>query len=742
MDRAFRCENINVGYGKRIIAEGITAELFGGEILAVIGPNGAGKSTFLKSLTGELKLLGGAVYIGEDSLKNIGIKELAKRQSFVSTQKSFGEYMRVYEMIAAGRYPYTGIMGGLSEKDDEEVKYAASLAGLTELLMEPFDSLSDGQKQRVIIARALCQEPEVLLLDEPTSFLDIKYRFEILTLIRKLAVEKNICVIMSMHELDMARRFSDKVLALKAGKADKLGTAEEVLTDEYICRLFDMDYKTAKSSLTCRVKRRKKARVIMIQGTMSGVGKSLVAAGLCRVFKQDGYKVCPFKSQNMSLNSYITDEGLEMGRAQVMQARSAGITPSADMNPILLKPTTDIGSQVIVNGKSIGNMSAKEYFAYKKELMPVITGAFTRLEDEYDIVVIEGAGSPAEINLRENDIVNMGLATELDAPVIIVGDIDRGGVFAQLTGTVNLLKEDEKSRVEGFIINKFRGDKTLLYPGIDMLKDLSGIDTLGLMPYENLSLDDEDSLSDRFLYAGGGIIDVAVIRFPKISNFTDLHPFEMIDGVGVRYVSDRAELKNPDFIILPGSKSTIADLEWMRNAGLADEIIKKTGEGVPVMGICGGYQMLCESIDDRNEAENGGTAEGLRLLNGDVIFDKNKETKQTEAVVNNIGGVFSVLNGRKIKGYEIHMGKVPGLDAPIVSNGNVYGTFIHGFFDNGDVAFLAAEALAERKGVKLKNGGESFESLMEKEYDRLADITRQSLDMPRIYEIMEKYYDN
>lgn len=307
------------------------------------------------------------------------------------------------------------------------------------------------------------------------------------------------------------------------------------------------------------------AKVIMVQGTMSNVGKSLLTAGLCRIFKQDGYRVAPFKSQNMALNSYITEEGLEMGRAQVMQAEAAGVAPSVAMNPILLKPTNDVGSQVIVNGEVIGNMKAREYFAYKKKLIPDIMKAFEKLSDEYDIIVIEGAGSPAEINLKADDIVNMGMAKLADAPVLLVGDIDRGGVFAQLIGTVMLLEEEERARIKGLIINKFRGDKTILDPGIGMLEERTGIPVVGVAPYLHIQVEDEDSLTERFSGSQeAGLIDIAVIRLPRIANFTDFNPFENMEGVSLRYVGNVSDLKNPDMIILPGTKSTMEDLRWLR----------------------------------------------------------------------------------------------------------------------------------------------------------------------------------
>ena len=331
------------------------------------------------------------------------------------------------------------------------------------------------------------------------------------------------------------------------------------------------------------------AKVIMIQGTMSNAGKSLLTAGLCRIMKQDGYRTAPFKSQNMALNSFITEEGLEMGRAQVMQAEAAGIAPLVCMNPILLKPTSSTGSQVIVNGRVVGNMSAREYFAYKKRLIPDIQKAFRQLARLADIIVIEGAGSPAEINLRKNDIVNMGLAELVDAPVLLVGDIDRGGVFAQLLGTLMLLEKQERERVKGLIINKFRGDRTILEPGIRMLTERCGVPVAGLIPYMELALDDEDSLTERFDRKGSLAVDIAVLRFPRISNFTDLNALEQFPEVSVRYVASVRELGSPDMIVLPGSKNTMGDLKWMRQNGL-EAAVKRKAETIPVFGICAVFE--------------------------------------------------------------------------------------------------------------------------------------------------------
>ena len=366
------------------------------------------------------------------------------------------------------------------------------------------------------------------------------------------------------------------------------------------------------------------AKNIMIQGTMSNAGKSLLCAGLCRIFKQDGYRVAPFKSQNMALNSFITESGGEMGRAQVVQAEAAGIAPDVRMNPILLKPTTDVGSQVIVNGQVQGNMKAMEYYRRKREFVPAVMEAYKALDEEYDIVVIEGAGSPAEINLKQEDIVNMGLAKMVDAPVLLVGDIDRGGVFAQLYGTVALLEPEERARVKGTIVNKFRGDKAILEPGLKTLEELCGCPVAGVVPYVTVDIDDEDSLSERFHRPQGRrLIDIAVVRLPRISNFTDFAPFERYDSVSVRYVQAPEELAGADMILLPGTKSTIADLMWLRQSGLEAAILKAASAGTLVFGVCGGYQMLGQRVSDPDQVEAAGVAEiaGMGLLPVETVFE-------------------------------------------------------------------------------------------------------------------------
>lgn len=497
------------------------------------------------------------------------------------------------------------------------------------------------------------------------------------------------------------------------------------------------------------------AKVIMVQGTMSNVGKSFLVAGLCRVFSQDGYKVAPFKSQNMALNSFITEEGLEMGRAQVMQAEAAGIKPSVLMNPILLKPTTDMGSQVIVNGKVVGNMHAMDYFKRKRDFIPEVLKAYKQLDESYDIIVVEGAGSPAEINLKQEDIVNMGLAKEIKAPVLLVGDIDRGGVFAQLIGTIMLLEEDERALIKGNIINKFRGDINILGKGLDIIEEKSKVPVLGVLPYADIDLDDEDSLSERLVSKKEiGQIDIAVIHLPKISNFTDLHPFECIEGVSLRYVKRVEELGNPDLIIIPGTKNTMADLKWLRQNGLESTILKAVANDTLLFGICGGFQMLGKTLSDPCGVEGGGDMRGMEVLPMHTEFGTEKVCTQVKGKFLDITGAFEALSGVSMKGYEIHMGKST-LEAAAESatcifdgneekmdgafGGNICGSYVHGIFDEEEVTSTILSILLKRKGLEMDHiKGCSYDEYKEKQYDKLAQIVREGLDMKRIYEILEE----
>ena len=517
------------------------------------------------------------------------------------------------------------------------------------------------------------------------------------------------------------------------------------------------------------------AKAIMVQGTMSNAGKSYLAAALCRIFHQDGYRVAPFKSQNMALNSFITEEGLEMGRAQVMQAEAAGIKPSVLMNPILLKPTNDTGSQVIVNGEVLGNLSAKEYYKRKREMIPHIMQAYRQLDEQYDIIVLEGAGSPAEINLKQDDIVNMGMAKLAKAPVLLVGDIDRGGVFASLAGTLMLLDEDEKAMVKGLVINKFRGDVSILEPGLRQIEDITGKPVVGVVPYMNLDLEDEDSLSERFTRQDkAAAIDIAVVRLPRISNFTDFNSLECIEGVAVRYIKTVSELRVPDLVILPGTKNTMEDLLWLRQSGLEAAILKLAAQGTPVFGVCGGYQMLGQELRDPLGIEHGGTLKGLGLLPLVTTFSAQKTRTQVSGRTGDLAATaLPQLSHRAFSGYEIHMGQTEPCGSsglceshrPNKANnsnafpfgvierrngeacaeqqgfccGNVFGTYIHGIFDQPQMAQGLIEALCLRKGLDPgKIAAVDFAQHKEEQYNLLAQGVRESLDMDAIYRTLKE----
>lgn len=751
----FKASDLSVGYGKKVLIDGINISCEPGKIITLIGPNGSGKSTVLKTIVKQLEASGGNIFVcGKDILKESNDFS-AKHISMLMTERIHPELMTAREIIATGRYPYTGRLGILTKDDWLKVDEAVKTVHCEQISEKDFNSLSDGQKQRVMLARAICQDTEIIVLDEPTSFLDMKYKLELLKILKGLAADKNKIIILSLHELDLARVISDQVICLNGEKVIKQGKVEEIFKDDFLQRLYginenefnpatgmlvwnDLIQKKKKQSQEKNAQKRK-AKILMVQGTMSNAGKSLLVAGLCRLFKQDGYRVAPFKSQNMALNSYITKDGLEMGRAQVMQAEACGIEPDVLMNPILLKPTTDSGSQVIVNGEVLGNMSAREYFSWKKNLVPEILKAFRKLEDVADIIVIEGAGSPAEINLRENDIVNMGLAEMVDAPVLLVGDIDRGGVFAQLLGTIDLLELEERKRVKGLVINKFRGDKTLLDSGIKMLEEKSGIPVTGVLPYMKIMLDDEDSLSENFGKRKEGIVNIGIVKFPRISNFTDFNVFDQIEGVAVHYITMPEEIEKMDMMILPGSKNTVSDMKWMRETGF-ESAIKKFSQRNIVFGICGGYQMLGKSIADPDGIEEGETIRGLELLDIETILEKEKKRLQVQVAAGEISGPLKELSGKKITGYEIHNGRTTETSGEKFPGGsskeNIYGSYIHGFFDEKDVAFTVADAAAQINGKKLEGKPVDYKAFKETQYDLLASEIRKHLDVEAIYEML------
>lgn len=536
----------------------------------------------------------------------------------------------------------------------------------------------------------------------------------------------------------------------------------------------------------------KRAKAIMVQGTMSGAGKSLIAAGLCRVFAQDGLAVAPFKSQNMSLNSAVTPRGFEIGRAQALQAQACGIPTEPAMNPILLKPTTDVGSQVIVMGKPVANMAARDYFKYKTSLIPTVQAAYDDLASRHDVVVIEGAGSPAEINLKHNDIVNMGMAKMAAAPVLLVGNIDCGGVFAQLVGTHALLEDDERRMLKACVINKFRGDVTLLQPGLDELERRMGVPVAGVVPYTPLDLDDEDGFSAmQGSGAANALLDIAVVRLPHISNFTDLDALTALPEVRVRYVSHAEELGQPDLVVVPGTKATLGDLAWLRTCNLDAALRQHAEPGGLVLGICGGYQMLGLEIHDPLGVEGGGRQEGLRLLPVRTAFTQEKTLCSSAGTTLQLEGPFASLSNLDVAGYQIHMGQTTlegGAPFCLLADagdaagntaqaytcsddsntaydqrgrtpsngrlsgnagqstyedgcvaGTVMGTYLHGLFDSVPFTQALIDMLLARKGMTgVRINAQDRAARREQQLDMLADTLRTSLDMDLVYRILEE----
>ena len=493
------------------------------------------------------------------------------------------------------------------------------------------------------------------------------------------------------------------------------------------------------------------AKNIMVQGTASSVGKSLLTAALCRILKEDGYNVTPYKSQNMALNSYITRDGKEMGRAQVVQAEAAKIEPMVEMNPILLKPTSDVGSQVIINGNVYANTSAEEYYKLKPKLKGIIKKAYDKLSTIFEAIVIEGAGSPAEINLRENDIVNMGLAELVDSPVILVGDIDRGGVFAAIYGTIMLLEPEERERIKGFIINKFRGDVELLKPGIKMIEEKINKPCLGVIPYMSINIDDEDSVTTRFDNDRNNRINIGIIKLPYLSNFTDFTPLELEGDVSVKYLSDKNHFKDIDLLIIPGSKNTINDMKFLLESGFNKEIYLKNKEGIPIIGICGGYQMLGQEIVDPEHVESSTSKiNGLALLKTSTTILSTKQTKQVTGRVRNCLEICEGIKGETISGYEIHMGitDITGnsksaieleegiLDGAVNFEENVFGTYLHGIFEDDNFRNSLLEGMRKKKGIDINDHQVNYKRFKEMEYDKLANLVRENIDIQVVKEIM------
>ena len=497
------------------------------------------------------------------------------------------------------------------------------------------------------------------------------------------------------------------------------------------------------------------AKVLMVQGTGSSAGKSLLVTALCRILRQEGWRVAPFKAQNMALNAYIAREGGEIGRAQAVQAEAAGVEPSVDMNPVLLKPEADHRSQVVVLGRALRSATAREYYALRDELWPVITGALDRLRAAYDVVVIEGAGSPAEVNLRRQEMTNMAVARYARAPVLLVGDIDRGGVFAALVGTLELLQPEDRPLVRGLVINKFRGDMSILEDGLRFLETRTGLPVLGVVPYvRDLHIAEEDSVALDARASTGTTrasldVDIAVVRLPRISNFDDFSPLER-EGARVRYVESPSELGRPDLVVLPGTKTTMADLEHLRRSGLADAVVALARSGTYVLGICGGFQMLGREVRDPGHVESEQErAEGLGLLPVVTTFAGEKVTRRARGRVASPLGLLADAEGAAFHGYEIHMGRTEASGpAPFVvterggescdepdgaadASGQVIGTYIHGLFESAALRHAVLRRLAALRHAEYAPSSDSREA----DYDRLADVVRGSLDMAAVRRI-------
>lgn len=491
-------------------------------------------------------------------------------------------------------------------------------------------------------------------------------------------------------------------------------------------------------------------KTVMVQGTASSVGKSVIAAAICRILSDEGYSVAPFKAQNMSLNSFVTPQGGEIGRAQALQAQAARIDPHTDMNPILMKPERDTRAQIVFHGSSIGSMNVSEYAAFKKRAFPETLSCLERLRKVFDFVVIEGAGSPAEINLRDQDIVNMAIATKVQSPVILAADIDRGGVFASLIGTIELLNPEERKLVKGLLINKFRGDESLLHSGIEFLEQRTGIPVIGVVPYfHDIELPEEDSPSKSGVYSesrasfSGESLKVRVARLRSMSNFTDFDPLRIEPSIDFKFISDPDECSDADLLILPGSKCVVDDLKQLQRTGFADAICNSIGRAA-VLGICGGFQMLCGRILDPNRIESiHSSAPALNLIPADTVFENKKRTVQVHGTL--------WKGGATIRGYEIHHGSIRfhAVHVPFLNLGselnplaegyadlerNIFGTSVHGLFDEPEFRSWFLNRIRKIKGfseIKVRPLNP------DREIQKLANHLRKSININKFFEILD-----
>lgn len=481
---------------------------------------------------------------------------------------------------------------------------------------------------------------------------------------------------------------------------------------------------------------------LMIQGTSSSAGKTTIVAGLCRVLAKCGKKVCPFKSQNMALNSYVDEEGRELSRATALQAEAAMTKVRVEMNPILLKPNKDNESQVLVEGIPFDTLKAKEYFSMSNQFKKIAKKNFESLGEEYDYCVLEGGGSPAEINLREYDYVNMGMAEMIDAPVILVGNIEIGGVFASLYGTIMLLEEEDRKRIQGIIINKFRGDIELLKPGITMLeerlrKEGYAIPILGVLPCIDINLEEEDSLSSKFLHQKWeeGKIVISVLKGKQMGNTTDFQPFLQYEDVLLRYVENPEDLGEEDLIILAGSKNTLEEVEYFRNKGFEKKLQEVQRKGIPIFGICGGFQALGDVILDPKKIDGSlERVEGFHLLSMTSTMEEEKIKRQIKQKISLEEGLLKGCLGIEVRGYEIHHGR-SSIHSPIYVKKEVYGTYIHGIFENGEFTRAFLNNLRERKNYQRDERLRDYKEFKETQYDRLAESIEANIDMEKLYQI-------
>ncbi len=857
-------EGLTVGYAARraaptVVAEALDVCLQPGELVCLLGPNGAGKSTLIRTLVGMQPALAGHVHVRGRDIRQMTARQLAQCMSVVLTERLAPGAMTVYTVVALGRYPHTDWLGKLTDADRNAVHTALDTAGAAELANRFLSELSDGERQKVMIARALAQETKVMVLDEPTAFLDLPRRVELMRLLRQLAHETGKAILCSTHDLDLALRCADRVWLMAKSEPFRSGAPEDLVLEGAFGKAFQADgvafdpgtgsfrvhtphgakvhirgtgapafwtqraleragydivptgsgessgrvslettedgrcrwrwefgdqqqtlaslaelvaaaracavragrenkllddtpqdpLRVERSPASARTRRAARARALMFQGTSSNAGKSVLTAALCRILLQDGVRVAPFKAQNMSLNSFVTRDGGEMGRAQVVQAQACRLDPDVRMNPILLKPSSGTGSQVILRGQPLGNMQPRQYGDYNREAFAAVTECYDSLASEFDVIVLEGAGSPGEVNLKQRDIVNMRMARHAEAPVLLVGDIDRGGVYAAFVGTMAVLDEWERALVAGFVVNRFRGDAALLEPAHDYMLSHTGRPVLGVVPFlTDLNLPEEDSVEFKnhaFDPVGAPAADqvhVAVVDLPHISNFTDLDALRLEPDVHLSIARSPGDLRGADAVILPGSKNVIADLMELREHGLVDALLALHAKGqAEVVGICGGYQMLGERIRDPHGVESdAGTVPGLSLL--PVTTELAADKTLTRAVGTHCE------SGCGVRGYEIHHGQTGGTehgpllqlidggeDGCVSADGRVWGTYLHGIFDADEFRRWFIDRLRVRRGLP-PHGKVQICYDIEPALDRVAQVVRASLDMERVYRLL------